>query len=244
TRVAMQLRESQQLLQREVAVAEERHQNAIQRRERAEQERSEGAAFGDRLRGEWDAARAEESKCEADVREAAEALQRAVVAEEEMRGGVAAARDVLSAAEATVRDARDRIHRIQLERDGAEREAGDVAQRTAVLGGERERLTEQLRLAEREYTVAADALALAQGAAGQATGALEAARAQARGFGEHEASARADLRRVEEEHTGLQGKLSALEGLERERVGLAPAAARLLRERGQFGEGAVLGPLS
>lgn len=244
TRVATQLRESQQLLQREVAVAEERHQNAIQRRERAEQERSEGAAFGDRLRGEWDAARAEESKCEADMREAAEALQRAVVAEEEMRGGVAAARDVLSAAEATVRDARDRIHRIQLERDGAEREAGDVAQRTAVLGGERERLTEQLHLAEREHAEAADALALAQGAAGQATGALEAARAQARSFGEQEASARADLRRVEEEHTGLQGKLSALEGLERERVGLAPAAARLLRERDQFGEGAVLGPLS
>lgn len=244
TRVATQLRESQQLLQREVAVAEERHQNAIQRRERAEQERSEGAAFGDRLRGEWDAARAEEAKCEADVREAAEALQRAVVVEEEMRGGVAAARDRLSSAEAAVRDARDRMHRIQLERDGAEREAGDVAQRSAVLGGERERLTEQLRLAEREYAVAADALALAQGAAGQATGALEAARAQARSFGEQEAAARADLRRVEEEHTGLQGKLSALEGLERERVGLAPAAARLLRERDQFGEGAVLGPLS
>ncbi|MCX5761613.1 MAG: AAA family ATPase, partial [Gemmatimonadetes bacterium] len=39
-------------------------------------------------------------------------------------------------------------------------------------------------------------------------------------------------------------KLNALEGLERERVGLAPAAARLLRDREQFGEGAVLGPLS
>src|SRR5678816_2943052 len=34
------------------------------------------------------------------------------------------------------------------------------------------------------------------------------------------------------------------DSLERERVGLAPAAARLLRERERFGEGAVLGPLS
>ena len=244
TRVAVQLRESQQLLQREVAVAEERHQNAAQRRERAELERSEGAAFGDRLRGEWDAARAEEARCEADVRAAAEALQHAVAAEEETRGGVAAARDALARIEASVREARDRIRRLELEREGAEREAGDVAQRMAVLGGERERLLEQLQLAERDHVVAADALTIAQDAAGEATGALEAARAQSRAFGEREAAARADLRRVEEEHTGLQGKLSALEGLERERVGLAPAAARLLRDREQFGDGAVLGPLS
>ena len=59
-----------------------------------------------------------------------------------------------------------------------------------------------------------------------------------------DAAARADVRRVEEEYTGMQGKLSALEGLERERVGLAPAAARLLRDRERFGAGAVLGPLS
>ena len=52
------------------------------------------------------------------------------------------------------------------------------------------------------------------------------------------------IRRVEEEHTATQGKLAALEGLERERVGLAPAAARLLRERERFGRDAVLGPLS
>ncbi len=244
TRVAMQLRESQQLLQREVAVAEERHQNAAQRRERAEQERSEGAAFGDRLRSEWENARAEEAKCEADVRDAAESLQRAVTAEEETRGFVAAARDALAQVETSVREVRDRIRRMELEREGAEREAGDIGQRIAVLGGERERLAEQRSLAEREFAAAAEALAIAQSAAGQATGALEEARAHARTFGEREAAARADVRRVEEEHTGLQGKLSALEGLERERVGLAPAAARLLREREQFGEGAVLGPLS
>ena len=42
----------------------------------------------------------------------------------------------------------------------------------------------------------------------------------------------------------MSAKVNALEGLERERVGLAPAAARLLRERAIFGEGAILGPLS
>src|SRR5262249_24110570 len=59
-----------------------------------------------------------------------------------------------------------------------------------------------------------------------------------------EATARAELFRADEAHTSLQGKVNALDALERERVGLAPAAARLLREREQFGEGRVLGPLS
>ena len=61
---------------------------------------------------------------------------------------------------------------------------------------------------------------------------------------ERESAARAELFRADETHTSLQGKVNALDALERERVGLAPAAARLLREREQFGEGAVLGPLS
>lgn len=59
-----------------------------------------------------------------------------------------------------------------------------------------------------------------------------------------EASARAELLRAEELHTASIAKLNALEALERERVGLAPAAARLLKERAIFGEGAILGPLS
>ena len=44
--------------------------------------------------------------------------------------------------------------------------------------------------------------------------------------------------------TTLEANLEALERLERERVGLAPGAARLLAGRAQFGDGAVLGPLS
>jgi chromosome segregation protein len=61
---------------------------------------------------------------------------------------------------------------------------------------------------------------------------------------EEESIARAELFRADETLTALQGRVSALEALERERVGLAPAAARLLRERERFGDGAILGPLS
>jgi chromosome segregation protein len=54
---------------------------------------------------------------------------------------------------------------------------------------------------------------------------------------------RAELGRAEDHYTGSRAR-STLEGLERERVGLAPAAARLLRERERFGDGALLGPIS
>ena len=73
---------------------------------------------------------------------------------------------------------------------------------------------------------------------GSGSAALEAARAADRETREREAAARAELFRADEAHTSLQGKVNALDALERERVGLAPAAARLLREREQFGEGA------
>ena len=78
----------------------------------------------------------------------------------------------------------------------------------------------------------------------ETTAAAEDARDVLQQARERESAARTDLLRAEELHTGLSAKLNALEGLERERVGLAPAAARLLKERGIFGEGAILGPLS
>src|SRR5207245_9952479 len=80
--------------------------------------------------------------------------------------------------------------------------------------------------------------------AGQPAARRDELRAIDRDTRDREATARAELFRADEVHTSLQGKVNALDALERERVGLAPAAARLLRERERFGEGAVLGPLS
>jgi chromosome segregation protein len=74
--------------------------------------------------------------------------------------------------------------------------------------------------------------------------AQEEARAAHLAARERDAVARGELFRADEAHTALQGKVNALETLERERVGLAPAAALLLKERAQFGAGAILGPLS
>ena len=91
---------------------------------------------------------------------------------------------------------------------------------------------------------AEDAAAIAATRVAETAAAADDAREVLQRSRERDSAARADLLRAEELHTALSAKLNALEGLERERVGLAPAAARLLKERGMFGEGAVLGPLS
>jgi chromosome segregation protein len=60
---------------------------------------------------------------------------------------------------------------------------------------------------------------------------------------EREAMQRADRRQAEETLAQMTARRQALEELERDRVGLAPAAAALLAARENF-EGGVLGPLS
>ncbi len=52
---------------------------------------------------------------------------------------------------------------------------------------------------------------------------------------------RADRRRAEESLAQMTARRQALEELERDRVGLAPAAAALLAARDRF-DGGVLGP--
>jgi len=242
--VAAAARQAVLELQQQLAVADERHRNALTRRERAAQERAEGAAFGDRVRTEFEAAQADEAQCAEALEAAATALRARVEAEEEARADVAAARTAAEEADRGMRELRDRTRRLELERENAERELAEVAQRSEALTAEHEALTSRLSLAERELGGADESLAMAREQAAAAEQALDAARAAARTAREREATARADVRRVEEEHTALQGRLAALEGLERERVGLAPAAARLLRERERFGRDAVLGPLS
>ncbi len=61
--VAASARQAVLEVQQELAVAEERHRNALSRRERAAQQRAEGAAFGERVANEFEAAQQEEQQC-------------------------------------------------------------------------------------------------------------------------------------------------------------------------------------
>src|SRR5207253_2157575 len=80
-------------------------------------------------------------------------------------------------------------------------------------------------------------------AAAQAAAGLEQARRRVAELKEQETHGRAARRQAEEALAQVTARHDALAELERERVGLAPAAQALLKAREQFGD-AVIGPLS
>ncbi|HEX5829347.1 MAG TPA: AAA family ATPase, partial [Gemmatimonadaceae bacterium] len=231
-------------LQGELAVADERQKNAVARRQRAEAERRESVLIEEKVVADREKAVAERAQLEQELRDAQEQLAERAEAEEESRAVLTAARSEVELAESALRELRDRIRRLELDREGAQREHDETAQRLATVEVELARVTDGVAAVRRESASADETLELARVAVAETQGALEAARQSAREARERDAEARGELARASEAITSLDGKAQALEALERERVGLAPAAARLLKERAQFGEGAVLGPLS
>jgi chromosome segregation protein len=233
-----------QQIRGEMAVAEERQRNALARRQRAELEANEGEAYGARISTDREQAQSEHGGFEEQLRTARETLGALQLEEDRTRHAVAEMRANLEIADRHHRDVQDRLRRVGIDSERARHESDELAQRLERLAEERLQLGDALQSTLRELDAAATAVDVARGRAADALERLEAARAADRQTREREAAARADLFRADEAHTSLQGKVNALDTLERERVGLAPAAARLLREREQFGDGAVLGPLS
>jgi chromosome segregation protein len=233
-----------QQIRGEMAVAEERQRNALARRQRAELEANEGEAYGTRITTDRDNAHVERAQFEDELRVTRETLANRQQMEDAARQAVGEVRDTVDDAEREHREVQDRARRVEIDRERARRENDELTQRLEQLATERSQLDDALSSVLRELEGAGVAVAEATQRSEDAAVALEAARVTDRETRDQEALARADLFRADEAHTSLQGKVNALEALERERVGLAPAAARLLREREQFGDGAVLGPLS
>jgi len=243
-RLVSDQRESAQQLRGEIAVAEERLRNATSRRERAEEERREGDAIAGRVSGDLERASGDLAQLDAALQSAEDALSAHARREEDVRRALSAARSSLEQGERTLRELREELHRAHLDHQSAERERNELAAKRATLETEQTQLFEAVEAARRDLAVAEDGAAIAAARLAEMSGTANDARDAMQRARERESQARAELLHAEELHAGLAAKLNALEGLERERVGLAPAAARLLKERGIFGEGAVLGPLS
>ena len=243
-RLAGEQRQKTQQLERELAVAEERQKNTLMRRQRAEEERKEGEAFGRRLREDRERAVADKETLTKELADAGEALQQRVITENASRELVQRVRASVEQLERKVREHRDQWRRLELDREGAGRERNETEQRQEALEQERQHLVDVLSNTERELATAQEQLSATAANAQDAALALEGARLAAASARTADAEARSALARVVQEHANLQGKVNALEGLERERVGLAPSAAKLLKEKDRFGEGAVLGPLT
>ncbi|HEY5440330.1 MAG TPA: chromosome segregation protein SMC [Gemmatimonadaceae bacterium] len=237
-------REQVQRIRGEMAVAEERQRNATTRRQRAEAEATAGEQTGTQIAAEREIAAGERARVEEELTQADAELAQHQEAENEVRRLVADARAAVESAERHLRETQDRARRLEHERERALRELDEVTQRTEALALERAQLEDALALSLREQEESQADVDAAQAMATESAGELETARATDREARERESLARAELFRADEALTALQGRVNALEQLERDRVGLAPAASSLLKEREQFGEGAILGPLS
>ncbi|HJP85148.1 MAG TPA: chromosome segregation protein SMC [Gemmatimonadaceae bacterium] len=237
-------RERTQQLRGEIAVAEERLRNATSRRERAEEERREGDAIAGRVSTELERAAAELADLQTALASADEALAAHSRHEEDVRNNLSAAKAGLEQGERALRELREELHRAELDRQGAERERDELNVRLSTLRAEQESLLDTAEAARREYAAAEDEATVSATRASEALAQAETAQSALAEARERESTARFELSRAEDLHTSVTAKLNALEALERERVGLAPAAARLLKERAIFGEGAIIGPLS
>ena len=243
-RLVTGLRESTQQLRSEIAVATERQRNALSRRERAEEERREGDVAAGRVNAELERAAREHDILEKELHDADSALAARTTDEETFRASLIEARSAVEQREYALRDLREQLHRVTLDTESGERERGEVAARRATLEAELTHLFDAAEAARKELAEAEDAAAVAAARSAETAAAAEASRSALQQARQRDVAARAELLRAEELHAGLEGKLNALESLERERVGLAPAAARLLKERAMFDEGAIIGPLS
>lgn len=244
SRLVAAQREHVQQIRAEMAVAEERQRNALVRRERAEAEATQGAQLRQQLATDRTDATEERARFQVQLREATDNLGNLKAQEEAGRHAVAAARGALEIVERSLREAQDRAHAADLARERAQRELDETAERGSVLERERVALADTATLARLELDAADAALVQSKAASADVTERAEHARDAERSARDADGAARAALFNADEAHAALSGKVQALEGLERERVGMAPAAARLLHDRAQFGEGAILGPLS
>ncbi|HYC52258.1 MAG TPA: AAA family ATPase, partial [Gemmatimonadaceae bacterium] len=244
SRLVTQQREQVQQLRAEMAVAEERQRNALVRRQRAEAEASQGQQMREQLSTDRADATEERARHESELRAAEENMQALRTQEESARHAVSTARPALEEAERSLREAQARAHEADLSRERAQRELDETNERAAVLERERTQLADTVTTARRDMNDAAAAREQAETATAAAVAQADATRDAEKAARDNDAAARTALFSADEAHASLEGKVHGLEGLERERVGMAPAAARLLHARAQFGDGAIIGPLS
>jgi chromosome segregation protein len=227
----------------DLALASERLGNASVRRDRALAEGGEATTAAARAERERDAAAAERTAAERDRAAVQQELAARQALEQAARDNLAAQRAAVRAVEEELQRQAESLRRLGGEREALERELADLREEQGGAEARRAALVRDLGVASAE---AGDAAARQASLSDRMVSlGLEAERArhalaEAR---EREARLRADRRAAEEALAQASARRDALRQLERDHVGLAPAAAALLGARERFG-GVVLGPLS
>ncbi len=230
-------------LEGDLALAAERLANAGKRRAQAADERTtaeQRASEADRAHA---AADAECAAAGSDLTAVQGELTQRTTVEQEIRDRLAAQRVAVRELEERIQRHAEAQHALDAERTALGRERSERQDEAAHATTERARRETAERAAAAELERRALRATETSRAAQAAGDAQEAARSRVAALREAETHGRASRRRAEETLAHLAARRDALAELDRERVGLAPAAQALLRERDRF-DGTVLGPLS
>ena len=230
-------------LEGDLALAAERLTNAARRRAQAADERTAAEQRAHASDREHGTAEAEHAAAAAELATVQGELGRRAGTEQEVRDRLTAERALVREVEEAIQRHAEAQRSLAAERGALERERDELREQASQATGERTRREATARAAVTEAESRAQRLVTAQRTAQGAADALEAARRRLATVREAEAHARNTRRRAEETLAQLVARRDALAELDREHVGLAPAAQALLRERDRFGD-TVLGPLS
>jgi chromosome segregation protein len=246
TEIARQLAEVQVALSRldgDIAVAGERLGNAQQRRRRDEEERAHASRRTEEAERERESAAAELRAAEQEHQGIQLHLTDRAAAEEEVRDRLTAQRGGVRQAEEGLAARVQQLRSLEGERAALEQEITSLRERSAQAEAHARQVQSDLEAAAAKARAGVDAAHRSAEAALAAAAHAERSRHHVAETREQETSERNRKRLVEESLAQLTTRRAALEELERDRVGLAPAAAALLAARSRF-NGAVLGPLS
>src|SRR5918995_1005758 len=227
----------------DLALASERLANAAARRLRAADERAQMERRAASAATEQASATEHRESAHAEHERILTELAGRAQAEAEVRGNLSAQRLLVRRLEQELQSSAQSLRAFEGERTALEGELASLRERAGQADARRSEIREELAAVERRRDTAVERAGFLGHEAKRAAAVAEHARHAVAETREHEAMNRSERRQAEEALAQLTARRLALEELERDRVGLAPAAAALLAVRERF-NGGVLGPLS
>ncbi|MDF3052671.1 MAG: chromosome segregation protein, partial [Geminicoccaceae bacterium] len=227
----------------DLALAAERLANAAARRLRAGEERAHMEQRAAAAGTEQSAATEHRDSARSEHDRILQELSGRAEAEELVRRTLNDQRSAVRRLEHELQASAQSLRALEGERTALEGDLASLRERAAQASARRTALSQELASAERRRDIAVERAGFLTHEAKRSATAAEHARHGVAETREHEAMNRAERRQAEEALAQITARRQALEELERDRVGLAPAAAALLAARARFGSG-VLGPLS
>jgi len=230
-------------LESDLALAAERLSNAAQRRQSAADERVQAERRAAQAKREHEAAGAERTAAERDLAAVQGELGARTGEEDNVRGRLTAERGAVRELEEALQRHAETARALEIEGGALDRERSELREQLALAADERKERDAVAKQAARDAESAAQRVSRDAQAAVRAVEGLQHARRHVGTLHDQELSARSARRQTEAALAQLEARRDALSELDRQHVGLAPAAQALLKARKAFGDG-VLGPLA